>query len=233
MKKRTLGLIIAGVAAASMIGTGFAAWVITGNAKAESTGQFNVDVVEEKGITVTPTFATGADQINFFGPSDATTGWLTITGETREDLEADLGIAFTYSNAQASDFNIKITFTGNEAYDTAVSNNYIVAPVLTVGSTTLTSGNAVGLETLDSTGSISLNIKFGWGSAFDGDNPYDFYNDNFEYGDKVTKNANGTPEIDEESNTTIQAVAKADLTALRALDQTQFTITIEVTPKNA
>lgn len=232
MKKRTLGLIIAGVAAASMIGTGFAAWVITGNAKAESTGQFNVDVVEEKGITVTPSFASGADQINFFGPSGATTGWLTVSGETREDLEADLGIAFTYSNAEASDFNIKITFTGNEAYNTAVSNNYIVAPVLTVGSTTLTSGTAVGLETLDSTGSISLNIKFDWGLAFDGDNPYDFYN-TFAYGDKVTKNADGTPEIDGESNTTIQAVAKDDLTALRALNQTQFTITIEVTPKNA
>jgi len=233
MKKRTLGLIIAGVAAASMIGTGFAAWVITGNAQETANGQFNVDVVEEKGITVTPTFATGADQINFFGPSDATTGWLTITGATREDLEADLGIAFTYSNAQASDFNIKITFTGNDAYNTAVSDNYIVAPVLTVGSTTLTSGTAVALDSLDTTGSISLNIKFGWGSAFGGVNPYNFYNNNFAYGDKVTKGTNGAPVEDTSSNTTIQEVAKNDLTALHALDQTQFTITIEVTPKNA
>ncbi|MBR3618100.1 MAG: hypothetical protein IKN46_05420 [Acholeplasmatales bacterium] len=232
MKKRTLGLIIAGVAAASMVGTGFAAWVITANATAEETGQFAVDVVENKGIEIDAEFGSNEGTINFFGPTSANTGWLTVTGDTREKLDTDLTIGFTYTDSTAEDFNIKFTFEGSDEYAAALAANYIVAPVLTVGETTITSGTAVALNSIDSTGSITLNIEFGWGAVFGSKNPYEFYN-TFKYGDKVNQEANAAPVKDDNGTTDIQTVAETDLTGLHALNNATFKIIIEVTPKSA
>lgn len=235
MKKRTLGLIIAGVAATSMIGTGFAAWVITASAQATEQGQFNVDTVDTKGVTITPTFAAGEGEINFFGPSGATTGWLTVSGSTVEKLSTNLTIDFVFSNAVATDYNLTVTFAGSQAYSDAVTAGYIVAPTFKFGSTDYTLGTPVALETIMPSGtSTTLTITFDWGDAFDGDNPYDFYN-TFAYNDDywmdgLTPVATGSGDAAGK----IQTKANADLTAMNTtLDGATFDITITATPKNA
>ena len=234
MKKRTLGLIIAGVAATSMIGTGFAAWVITASAEAEVQGQFNVDTVSNKGVTITPSFASGEGEINFFGPSGATTGWLTASGSTVEKLSTDLTIAFAFDNAQASDYNLTVAFTGTSAYDDAITAGYIVAPTFKFGATDYTIGTPVALDTIISGTSTTFTITFDWGAAFGGNNPYTFYN-TFDYNDDYWMNGN-TP-VDSGSGAAagkIQTKADTDLTAMNTmLDAAQFTITITATPKNA
>lgn len=225
MKKKTLGLIIAGVAAASMIGTGFAAWVITANAEKEVEGQFRVDTVEEKGVDITAEFAEGEGYINFLAPADATTGkWLTNTNTTNlEDLNTILTVSFDLSGAQASDFVVTYKISVDDATQAAIDAKYITAPTLTVAS---------GTAPYDAT-DTTVTIAFDWGAAFGGDNPYDFYNDNFDYGDKVTVTA-GVPAKDENGNTTIEAVAKAALSDLETkLKNAKFTITITAKPATA
>lgn len=235
MKKRSLGLLIAGVAAASMIGTGFAAWVITANAEASQQGQFSVDTVESKGITITPVFGANEGTINFFGPSGTTSGWLTVSGETREKLSTDLTINFGLLDSAAySDFNLTITFTGSQGYNDAVTAGYIVAPTFELGGSDYDNGDSVALDTVVSSNSATFTITFDWGDAFGGDNPYDFYN-TFAYNDdywmdEKTPVATGTGAAAGK----IQNKAKTDLEGMNTtLNNANFTITITATPKNA
>ena len=135
MKKRTLGLIIAGVAAASMIGTGFAAWVITGNASAELNGNFAVDTVTDKSITLEAEWKDPEDGlISFVGPEQqTTTKWLAYeksSGITEfADLDETLTLKFGLGNDVApADYNVTFAFTATGNYANAVTNNYIVNP---------------------------------------------------------------------------------------------------------
>jgi len=237
MKKRTLGLIIAGVAAASMIGTGFAAWVITGNAKAEQTGQFTVDTVTDKGVELTATWGATEGTIKFLAPENATTGkWLTNDNTTLADLDTDLTLTFNFSGSTAEDFNIKVTLTETDGVATAKSAKQIKDAVLKIGTTEITSGTPVALNSVLTGTTATLNIAYGWGTAFDSKNPYTFYNV-FNYGDYVVVDpTTKTPTTTgaSSSDDTIQTVAKNELTALNTnLSTAKFTITIEVTPKTA
>lgn len=238
MKKRTLGLIIAGVAAASMIGTGFAAWVITGNAKAEQTGQFAVDTVTDKGVELTATWGATEGTIKFLAPENATTGkWLTNDDATSlADLNTDLSLNFTFTGSSAEDFNITVTLTESTGVTTARTDKQITDAVLTIGSTTLTSGTPVALSSVLTGTSATLTIAYDWGTAFDSKNPYTFYN-TFDYGDYVVVDSTTkTPSKEGASSTndTIQTVAKNELTALNTnLGEATFKIVIEVTPKTA
>ena len=213
MKKRTLGLIIAGVAAASMIGTGFAAWVITANAQKTQEGQFKVDTVTQKTVTITPTFAEGEGTINFLAPAGATAGWLTNDGlNGTEKLSTVLNIAYGFEgDATAADFKVTYTIDYTDVND-AITANYITAPVLKVNDAAYTAGTA---QTL-SGASETLTIEFGWGSAFEKDsvnvNPYDYY-------------------LAKENTEANRNDAKTKLSGLQStVDSASFTITITVTP---
>ena len=219
MKKKTLGLIIAGVAAASMIGTGFAAWIITASATETENGQFAVDTVTEKSLTITPSFASGEGTINFLAPANATTGWLTSDGLTgTEKLFTDLTVNFetTGEVSKASDF--KVTYAIDySAVQAAINANYITAPVLKIGASTNVTD--VALTSTTTTDSVTLRIEFGWGSAFELEganvNTYTYYN-------SLTNN---------ETNRT---AAKTALTALyNAVNDAEFTITITAKPATA
>lgn len=246
MKKRTLGLIIAGVAAASMIGTGFAAWVITGNATADKQGNFYVDTVTDKSITMTAEWAQNEDgNINFLGPDasaqTATNQWLaydalTVESKTlNEDLSETLELSFELgTNVNASEFTVSYELVVDAGFNTAKAANYVTGPsingtALTQDATTAT--KYTGSTTLDAilvSDKADVVIAFGWGTAFDSKNPYTFYN-GLTYNTKYTKNAEtGKPEA-AENGTPIQTIAKNDLTALnQALENATFTLTVTV-----
>ena len=243
MKKRTLGLIIAGVAAASMIGTGFAAWVITGNASAEEQGNFYVDTVTDKSITLEAEWKGAEDgSISFVGPeSQTTTKWLAYEksdGITEfADLDETLTLKFGLGNDVApADYNVTFAFTATGNYENAVTNNYIVNP--TINGNPLTDGSytctLAGLNVSTSQLTADVVVEFAWGTAFNGMNPYTFYN-GFDYNAQVKKNAAGTPEISTAADkVAIQTVAKDDLTALNtALNGVTYTLTITVTKVTA
>ena len=203
MKKKTLGLIIAGVAAASMIGTGFAAWIITSNAEQTASGQFNVEQVTEKGVEITATFAQDEGVINFLAPENATEGWLTSDSSLEEKLSTVLTVDFTLTGAgAASDF--VVTYDINySSVQAAITAGYITAPTLTVGD-----GSLQAFDATDTT----VTIAFDWGTAFDGENPYTYYNAL-------------------ENNATNRAAAKTALEALyTAVNNATFTITITAVP---
>lgn len=240
MKKRTLGLIIAGVAAASMIGTGFAAWVITGNASAEANGNIQVDTVTDNSITLTAAWKENEDgKINFIGPAtqNAANEWLSFNDENSYgfvDLSETLVLTFGLGNdVNPADFNITFTFAATDTapsnYESAISSKYINAPTIngsafTSGSYTCTLAN---LGVSSSALTKEVDLAFTWGKAFNDTNPYDFYN-GFAYGTKVAKNDAGTP-VENESGSPVQTLAKEELTALNtALSGVSFKLTITV-----
>ena len=228
MKKKTLGLIIAGVAAASMIGTGFAAWVITASATETANGQFVVDTVSEKTVTITPSFASNEATIRFLAPSTgASTGWLTNNNAATQNLAVTLNVAYGFNEGTtAADFKVKydIDYSSVQA---AINAGYITAPTLTLNGAAYTDATVQAL----SGASEALVITFGWGDAFGGVNPYTFYN-TFAYNEDY-KLVEGTPTKLEDGDTAvgkIQTVAKEALTALSGINAATFNITITVTP---
>ena len=223
MKKRT------GVAAASMIGTGFAAWVITANATANEDGQFRVDTVSEKTIEITPTFAEGEGYVNFLAPAHATSGWLTNDNENPVKLSTVLTVNYsvTGTDSKASDFQVQYKLTYDDGVAAAIAANYITAPVLKINNAAVDQTAFTALTSTTTTDTVSVTIEFGWGSAFGGVNPYTFYN-TFAYDDTVTVNdSTNAPAADENSETKIQTVAKTALNALADdLTSAKFTVTI-------
>ena len=231
MKKKTLGLLLAGVAAASMIGTGFAAWIITANASETKEGQFQVDTVSEKSLTITPSFAEGEGKINFLAPANATTGWFTNDAENGiVKLSTDLTINYSVTgdaNAKASDYKVTYTIAVDADTQSAITAGYITAPTLKIGDSTTVAD--VALTSTTTTDSVTLTIAFGWGAAFGSQNPYVFYN-TFAYGDKVDTTG-VAPVADEDGTTTIEVVAKETMEAMEdLLDEAKFTITITAKP---
>ena len=247
MKKRTLGLIIAGVASASMIGTGFAAWVITGNASGTLDGQIQVDTVTDKSIALDVQWKDTEDgKINFLGPETASqtaaNQWLTYEAlddgvhTYTEDLSETLALTFTLGDSVTDRSEFSVTFKFEPAaanatnYQAAIDAKFITAPTINGEALNASGEYTCGLDALLPSGhTAEVAIAFAWGAAFDGENPYTFYN-GFAYGNKVKKNASGTPE-DSAANdaVTIQSIAKTDLTALNTyLNNAGFTLTITV-----
>ena len=250
MKKRTLGLIIAGVAATSMIGTGFAAWVITANASDSVEAQFTVDTVSDKGVTLTA--ATGAnEEINFLGALDTNVSspWLTYahTNEKVEDLTAALNMDFGIGSsidlaATTITFRLDVldgTTDSNTKFTSAVTAGLVEQPKIAITSLSdinLTAGTDVvvhfsdlGITTVGDH-SLAATIEFGWGAAFNNTNPYSFYN-TFAYDDGY-KLVDLTPTALEGSDTEVGKIQNHAKTSLEALNTDlvglKFKLTITV-----
>lgn len=108
-------------------------------------------------------------------------------------------------------------------FDTAKGANYVTAPTFTVNSTsktadgsTMTSGYTIELQANDFTiqtdknATATVTVTFAWGSAFNGKNPYEYYND-------LNGGANGANE-----ELTNRAVAQAAMEALHGLNNTTY-----------
>ena len=242
MKKRTLGLIIAGVASASMIGTGFAAWVITGNATGTLDGSIQVDTVTDKSIALDVNWKNDEDgKINFLGPEtqNASNEWLAYeedsTNPYNEDLSETLVLTFDLGeNVTKSEFEVTFKFevgaTYAADYQAAIDAKFINTPTINGQALDAQGEYSCGLDALLGSGTeAEVALAFTWGAAFNNLNPYTFYN-GIAYGTKVKKNAAGTPEASDANDAvTIQSIAKADLTALNDdLNNVGFQLTITV-----
>lgn len=191
MKKRVVLGILGFSAAFCCISLGYAAWTITGSMIGEASGNFQAyDVTDNGNLTVVLCDSTGA-QVNsetlIFGkpatPSTFANPWFTFSNDmANEVLDAYIKVSFTKNDAypQAGiSFNITNKLQ-NRASTTAEyadysATTYIASPTVTA-TTTGGAAYANNVLTFTADGSAIVKISYDWGSAFEGENPYNYYN---------------------------------------------------------
>lgn len=171
MKKRTIALMLSVLAVMMLVGVGFATWVVSQGAKTEKTGNLVVETVRDDrlNIVVSPV---GEENFNFTAPAEQTVAnhWLTGEGNAAEkrtityhvEVSREDGTAFTaitQANVTAAlkEGTDEITLSGLIAQAT----NFVV-----VGEKTLSEGKIV----------CDVTVEYVWGSLFNGQNPYTFFN---------------------------------------------------------
>ena len=182
--KKKSGLISAVIvlSCASIVSVGFASWVISQGDEKVVSGTMIADTVSNQAHTLTlqwVTDATGSEALSgnpvvtFGRPAtmNASNAWLTNPDGPVEKLVFYLKVTCTNVNASNTIASVigtdptVVATAGN--YASAVSANLVTA----LPTATKTAAN------FDANGSFVYTITFGWGSAFGGVNPYNYYND--------------------------------------------------------
>lgn len=151
----------------ALISTGFAAWIISTNAKNQQNGNIEVGVVTEKNIKIEDVKFKDGKNSFIFEPKDTdNTGRVRNDGSNFESLSVTIEGKITnveYLNTLMITLNLPTTLS------TAASatKNYIVLPDCASSAQEVT----VNRET----GAFSYTITFEWGSAFKGQNPGEYY----------------------------------------------------------
>ena len=194
MRNKRKGIVLAAsiLGSIAIVSTGFASWVISAPASAQTAGDFKVEMVDDKRVVLTPTLTTKTSGLSntqvVFGTPETTggSGWLTNTSIGKQNLEFTLSVTAAYKDGRSAKptGTISVTFTPTP---TIADDTLIKAPTFTP-------------KTL-SEGSASFDVTFAWGTKFESTNPYTYYN---------AKEPNGI----KSGETTWADDASANLTAL-------------------
>ncbi|MDD7315716.1 MAG: hypothetical protein PUH11_08325 [Bacilli bacterium] len=154
----------------ALISTGFAAWIISTNAKNQQNGNIEVGVVTEKNIKIEDVkFKDGKKSFIFEPKETDNTGRVRNDGSNFESLSVTIEGKITnveYLNTLMITLNLPTTLS------TAASatKNYIVLPECAKSAQEVTVDRQTGL--------FSYTITFKWGSAFKDQNPGEYYDNN-------------------------------------------------------
>lgn len=174
MKRKTLTLTLCLLVCLSLIGVGFASWIITNTNTKSEEGNIIVDDVTDQRLTVTYEWVPNADGSGTaltaapdlkYGIKDGVTNaptWLTNT-TTKENLTAYLKITVKNPNGSAhTGANITATLTADAGYETAKTAGLVGAlPTLSA--------------TEESGGVYILTITLTWGEKFNSKNPAELF----------------------------------------------------------
>ena len=195
--KKILIPIIAILVLASVVGIGFAAWLIV-NPVNETVdgGSFVADEVKDYTYTATAaasgniTFGKGA------APAGTNYGWLSATDVPADALTATITVTLTPTVSETTaeqmlngnKLKVAVSYKGVEAgaFNSAVTAKYLANPTLTVGGTTKSIAEAWGADNLfveltasnftateSNTYTAEITIAFAWG---ENGNPYTYFN---------------------------------------------------------
>ena len=204
MKMKRKGIILASaiLGSVAVVSTGFAAWVISSPTTTTETGNIQVETVTDNRTSFSVAFADGNKSIKFAAPAtmDKKSPWLTNdNNEAKEDLTASFDVTVEKAGEAASG-KVKVTLeigtmsgepnpvfadetetilAGNK---NAKDDDDEVNASLTYF--TLPEGFVKDGETgvytmevpLDASGKATIPAVFDWGTAFNKENPYDYYN---------------------------------------------------------
>lgn len=169
MKRKTLTLTLCLLVCLSLIGVGFASWIITSTNTKSEEGDIIVDVVEDQRLKVTYDWVTDAEGTTTldtapelkYGIKDDVTGapaWLTNT--TKESLTAYLKITVKDSKNEAyTNANITATLSAKDGKYTEANTAKLVGDLPTL--TAVNKGEGVYI----------LTITLTWGEKFNSKNP--------------------------------------------------------------
>lgn len=203
-RSKMIAASIAILSSAAVVSTGFAAWVISGGEEQHVSGNITADSVSNNFHEIVFANEGNDAEVFFGGPSQEEqkanpSAWLTtLVGSKVEDLEASF--SFTVSGLTSAETNpsnlfksitlTESTTTGDETkystYAETGGKRYLAdLPKYDVSSkTAFDTGKptsvAIALQAKnDFAGgkqTFTVSIRFGWGTAFGGNNPFTFYN---------------------------------------------------------
>ena len=213
-KGKTIGIVAASLAAISLVGVGFSAWVINGTTGG-STGDITVNVADVQDKRVQISDAKVNEGKVKFDSNNRTGGILSGDGQNAEDLS--FAISYTVKNYTTTNkFTIYAYFSTESSakFKDVVDKRLITLPTgigdgTTTGGT-ITKGNGVltfdgtkaptsdsGITTtisettIGDTYTVTQTFKFGWGKAFASKNPCEVTNTDdiydYEKTDKIIK----------------------------------------------
>lgn len=236
-KGKLIGVVAASLSAVSLMGVGFASWVING-AKSTDTNDITVSVENVIDNRITISSATVSDSTIKFDANSNTSGGLLEAQGTNEDLEFSISYTIT-NNKKENKFKVFAYITENDkrtAFTNAVNNKLIQMPdalnitksdntysnmtaaLIFNGTAVPTKTDATITETVvGTTYSVTQKFKFKWGLAFAKKNPVEVSSS-----DQVHK-------VGDTSGKTTPATAdilKDNLAALRTAGLSTFKITI-------
>lgn len=236
-KGKLIGFVAASLSAVSLMGVGFASWVLTGTNNMGTTGNITVNVgaVEDKRVLIQSAVVDNDNNTVAFDANSNGSGDLGIggTGDQAEDRTFALTYVVRVHNGMIGGaWNVKAQLTGNaDNYKIAVNTKKYITMPTEIGldteqvSVSSTSTDQTGkLKITKSTDSattgytdwtVKQTFEFGWGDAFAGKNPIN-----------ITKNDNI---ILDGATSTVKADADkvvTNINGLKDLPLSNFTITL-------
>ena len=249
LKKKRAQMIgvVSTLAVASLVSVGFAAWTVSNTQTDTGTSVISADyTVTDKSIgdLVAGTHETA---ISFSAPSPATTGWLTASGHTAEDLEAHFQWTFTvgtnfgdtapivkdaaFSGDGKTAYEAKADVAGNSPRKGLVA----ALPAFTKGASSAqpsdTTPYAKWWISMNGTNcTLDIYIRLGWGELFGSKNPFEYYNGTIgsNPATAITPSTAGFYKWGSESTTTALDAAKTNIGALSSLNSLNLAFTFTV-----
>lgn len=198
MKMKRKGILLASaiLGSVAIVSTGFAAWVITSpSTSTTAQGNIKVENVEDERVTLTATFEQSDSGNVSFGAPASQTAYANKWLENREGTAEDLNANFTLTAKKKDGSNAEGTITvavkiqrnttpdaeatwtdiSTDSFNTANKDTKTTANVATDTKTLITLPVFEDSYTLNN-GKVDVTATFDWGTAFGGDNPYDYYN---------------------------------------------------------
>lgn len=175
--RRKLVAGIAIFASVALIGSGFAAFVISANQSRSVEGNIEIGKVEEQSVSIT-NVALSESKIQFEPKAEDATGRVRYDGTNKEILSTVLSFKFDHADMVES---IHVGLDVPEGIKSAATANYITLPAAAGDGVDIAlTGDKSGATITDvadatKTKTVSYTIAFGWGSAFNGKNPGEYY----------------------------------------------------------
>lgn len=196
-KTKIVALVMSMLICISMIGVGFAAWVIVSQASGTSTGNIKAEAITDNSVTLTVTPTSGNTGIVFGGLANTDTKPEGVTLKTiwlKNDAETEsLTVSFTLTvqgNVGKLSVGLGVATTeGKDSWEQLVSKGYVTNPTYaaTAGDLDITvdsdgvfhfgnDASATTSHSFTSPTEITVTATFAWGNHFNGLNPYWYYN---------------------------------------------------------
>lgn len=193
-KGKLIGVVAAALSTVSLMGVGFASWIITGTSPITDVGNIDVTVgdIQDKRVVFdgTPTITKG--KLVFDADGTKKSGGLVAAGDQtkKEDMEFTVKYKVKVYTAAASNWkvNAKLVDNNNGGLAAAVSHKYIAYPTASaaldltekaifessmIGGTTagITLNTTTETSTEYHTYEVTQTFTFTWGTAFKNVNP--------------------------------------------------------------
>lgn len=179
-KRRKIILGVSLFSSVALVSTGFAAWVLASQAEETANGNITVGTVSDSSIKISNVqFKDGNDSFVFEPKEDDEAGRVRNDGENFENLSVTVTGEIS-PNTYVSSATIEMEVP--EGITAAIGKNYLVLPTCATSAQTLTLNPKESPDETVST--FEYTITFVWGSAFNGKNPGEYY-DNDEAGKLV------------------------------------------------
>lgn len=175
-KRRKIILGVSLFSSVALVSTGFAAWVLASQAEATESGNITVGTVSDSSIKISNVqFKDDNDSFIFEPKEEDTAGRVRNDGVNFENLSVTVTGEISPNTYVSSATSATIEMEVPEGITAAIGKNYLVLPTCATSPQTLTLNPKEAPDQTVST--FEYTITFEWGSAFNGKNPGEYYDE--------------------------------------------------------